>query len=87
MLVPSPKCSAEELDRDFRRDLFEGFLNLLGGVSEPVRVDVDSDATPPTAHGFAGLQRTYSLFEVVPAVRALKSDFMRITINHRECVP
>jgi hypothetical protein len=45
--------SAEEFDRDFRRDLLDGLPDFVGGVRQPIRIDIDSNVTSETRHVFA----------------------------------
>jgi hypothetical protein len=72
-------ASAEKLDCDLRGHLFQGPPDFLGGVCQPVRVDVNSDATAVAAHVSALLQTLDRLLELMPALRALEFDQMRVT--------
>jgi hypothetical protein len=71
-----------ELDRNLRGNFPHGFLNFVGGVSQPVRINIDSDATPQTARTLAQLQLRNCLFEVMPTLRALKFDDTGVDVCH-----
>jgi hypothetical protein len=77
--------SPKELDRNLWRDLLDRFPNLLGGLCQPVRVDVDADTAAGTGHMRVGLESTDGLFEFLPAVGALKLDFASVYVCHDEC--
>jgi hypothetical protein len=73
----------EELDRNFRRDFIERFLNFVGGFCQSVGIDIDSDAAIRTGHVLVRLEPADGLYEVLPATRTLKSDFMGARFNHQ----
>jgi hypothetical protein len=72
-------ASAEKLDCDLRGHLFQGPPDFLGGVCQPVRVDVNSDAAARAAHVGGLLKALDRLLKLVPALRALEFDQMRVT--------
>jgi hypothetical protein len=74
---------AEKFNGDLGGNFLDGSLNFLGGIGQPVRVNVYSYPTSRTAHVFARLQLPYGLFEFVAAFRALKSDHMGVNADHR----
>ena len=80
---PNKQRLTEKPDRDLRRDFIERFLNFFSCLGQSVRIDIDSDATTRTAHVFVRLKPPNGLYEVLPAIRTLKSDFVRADINHQ----
>jgi hypothetical protein len=72
----------KEFDGNLWRNFFERMANFLGGVRQPVCVNVYSYIAPRAAHGFAQPQVPYRLFEFVPASRALKSDHTCLAAGH-----
>lgn len=81
--LPLPK----KLDGDLGRNPLDSFLNFLGGIRQPIRVDIDSCAAPGTDHVIVRLQAPDRLPEVVPAFRTLKSDLMEINASYRKMLP
>jgi hypothetical protein len=78
---------AKKLDGNLWWNLLDSVLNFLGGPRQPIRVDVDSYATPRTGHMLACLEPPDCLFEILPAFRALKPDLMEIYASHRKPHP
>jgi hypothetical protein len=87
MVIVGPKYKVfrlpEELDRDLRRNLLHRQLNLFGSFSEPIGVDVDSNVTSRTSHVFVGFEPPDCLLQVMPALRTLKLDLVRINLSHQ----
>ena len=73
---------AEKLDRDLGRDFIHRLLNFVGGLGQPVGVDVDPDATTRTGHVLVCLDPSDGLMEILPAIGALKSDLMHFSVRH-----
>jgi hypothetical protein len=69
---------AEKLDGDLRGHLIQGTPHFLGGVCQSVRVDVDSNAASTAAHVSAQLETSDRLLKLMPALRALEFDQMRV---------
>jgi hypothetical protein len=80
------KLLAEKLYRDLRRDFVDCFLNFLGGVGQPVRVDIDPNAALRTRHVLVRLEPPDCLLEVVPAFRTLKPDLMGFQPTIKSCL-
>jgi hypothetical protein len=76
------RCLAEKLDRDLGRDFIHRLLNFVGGLGQPIGVDVDSDATTLTGHVLVRLDPPDGLMEILPATGALKSDLMLFNVRH-----
>jgi hypothetical protein len=73
-----------ELDGDLRWNFFDGSLNFIGGVGQPVGIDIDSYAASATGHVPARFQLADRLFELVPAFRTLKFDDVSVNVAHRK---
>jgi hypothetical protein len=76
------RCLAEKLDRDLRWDFIHRFLNFVGGLGQPIGVDVDPDATTRTGHVLVRLDPPDGLMEILPAIGTLKSDLMHFNVRH-----
>jgi hypothetical protein len=50
-------------------------VEFFSAVCEPIRVDMDSDATGATTHMPLRLEKSGGVLEVLPATRTLKPDF------------
>jgi hypothetical protein len=91
MVIARPKYKlfrlSEELDRDLRRNLIHRPLNLFSSLGEPVGVDVDSNAAPRTGHVFVGFEPPNCLLELMPTIRTLKPDLVRINLSHQRNGP
>lgn len=74
---------AEELYGDLRGNFLHCPLNLFGSLGQPVGVDIDSDVTPWTSHVFVGFEPPYCLLEVVPTIRTLELDLVRVNVSHQ----
>jgi hypothetical protein len=74
---------AEKLDRDLGWDFVHRFLNFVGGLSQPIGVDVDPDATTRTGHVLVRLDAPDGLMEILPAIGTLKSDLTHFNVGHR----
>jgi hypothetical protein len=87
MVIAGPKYKlvhlSEELDRNLGRDFLHRQLNLFSSLSEPIGVDVDSNVTPRTSHVFVGFEPPNCLLEVMPTLRTLKLDLIRINLSHQ----
>jgi hypothetical protein len=67
-----------EFDSDLGGHLFQRPLDFLSGVRQPVRVYVDSNVAAPAPHMSALLETRDRLLEIMPALRALESDEVRV---------
>jgi hypothetical protein len=74
---------AEKLDRDLGRTFIHRFLNFVGGLGQPVGVDVDSDATTRTGHMLVRLDPSDGLMEILPTIGTLKSNLTHFNVRHR----
>jgi len=74
---------AKEFDGDLWGNFADRLVNFVGGIDEPVRVDVDANAATRTLHVFTQFQSPDALFKFMAAVRTLKSDDVGIDIWHR----
>jgi hypothetical protein len=87
MVIAGPKYKLfhlpEELDRNLGRDLLHRQLNIFSSPSEPIGVDVDSNVTSRTSHVFVGFEPPYCLLELMPTLRTLKLDLVRINPSHQ----
>jgi len=85
---PVPAFSGDaltkELDRDLGGNLLDRLLNFLGGLGQPVGVDIDADPAPGTRHVLIRLELSDRLLEIVPAIRTLKPDLVGCRANHQE---
>jgi hypothetical protein len=76
----------EKFDCDLWGHLFQGPPDLLSGVCEPIGVNVNSNAATPADHVSALLETRDRLLELMPALRALESDQVRVTHGTRNSV-
>jgi hypothetical protein len=74
---------AKKFDRDLRRGLIERFLNFFGGLGQSIGIDIDPDATARTCHVLVRLEPSNGLIKILPAIRALKSDFAGVHVSHK----
>jgi hypothetical protein len=74
--------STVKLDGDLRRHLVDRALYFIGGVCQPICIDVDSDSASLAAHMIAQLETRDRLFEFAPTLRALKSDHDGVRTGH-----
>lgn len=74
--------STEELDADLRGDLFHSLLNLFDRLGQSTGIDIDSDVAAGAGHVLAGLEPSNCLLEIVPAVRTLKTELVRLDPAH-----
>jgi hypothetical protein len=72
----------KKLDRDLRRYLVDRTLYFVGGVCQPICININSDPASFAAHVIAQLETRDRLFELVPAFRALKSDHNGVGTGH-----
>jgi hypothetical protein len=80
--IDALRSSAKEFDGDLGRHLFHRIEYFVGGIRQPVRVDVDADLASLAAHLTALLQIRDRLFELMPTLRALKFDEEGIGTKH-----
>jgi hypothetical protein len=82
----SIRCGSDltkKLDGDLRGNLFHCPLNLVGSLGQPIGIYIDSDVTPRASHVFVGFEPPYCLLEIVPAIRTLELDLVRINVSHQ----
>jgi hypothetical protein len=74
--------SVKKLDGDFRRHLVDRTLYFVGGVRQAICININSDPASLAAHMIAHLEARDRLFQLVPTLRALKSDHNGVCTGH-----
>jgi hypothetical protein len=69
----------EKFDCNLGGHFFQRPPDFLSGICQPVGVNVNSNAAAPAAHLSAPLKTRDRLFELMPALRALEFDEVRVT--------
>jgi hypothetical protein len=64
-------------------NFIDSLPNFIGGVRQPIRVNIYSYTASGTAHVILRLQLSYRLFQAMPAFRTLKRDNTSVNIGHR----
>src|SRR5580693_8899761 len=72
---------SEKFDGDLGGHLFQGPPDFLGGVCQPIRVNVNSNVAAPAAHMSALLEARDRLLQLMPALRTLEFD--QVPVTHR----
>jgi hypothetical protein len=73
----------EKLDGDLSGNLLHCPLNLFGSLGQPIGIDIDSDVTIRASHVFVVFEPPYCLLEIVPTIRTLELDLVRINVSHQ----